>query len=366
MLSPTERYKEDVRLNNLLLDDAQLEAVNCLDELYTKLESSALPSFNAATRFLYWSGFLEREKGLYLWGGVGRGKTFLMDIFFDALPFPNKMRTHFYRFMQLVHDELKLCDGSPNPIDIVASRLAKKVKVICLDEFFVADITDAMILSLLLDALFSKNICMVFTSNICPDDLYLDGLQRQRFVSAIQLIKLNCNVVNLKGTFDYRRRALMQAPLFYSPLSSSSDLALTNLFSSFLDENCQVLELTTIQIEQREIEAYKLCDKQVWFKFSDLCEGPRSQLDYIEIACLFHTVFVTGVPEMNEIKKDVTRRFIIMVDEFYDQGVKLIMSAEVPIENFNCEGSLSGEFQRTKSRLIEMQSHKYLSRGHRC
>ena len=206
---------------------------------------------------------------------------------------------------------------------------------------------------------------MVFTSNSCPDDLYLNGLQRQRFIPAIQLLKLNCTVFNLKGTIDYRRRALTQAPLFYSPLCFSSDHALTTLFDNLLNENCQVLETTMVQIAKREIQAYRLCDKQAWFKFSDLCEGPRSQLDYIEIACLFHTIFISGVPEMNETKQDVTRRFICMVDEFYDRGVKLVISAELPLERFNCGGVLSSEFQRTKSRLIEMQSHKYLSKGHR-
>ncbi|MAH73006.1 MAG: hypothetical protein CBC09_02820 [Cellvibrionales bacterium TMED49] len=366
MPSPKELYHEDIRLNNVSLDHAQLEAINGLDDVYYNLESPVLPNFKVAKRFLHWCGLLEREKGLYLWGGVGRGKTYLMDIFFEALPFQNKMRTHFYRFMRLVHDELRLCKGSPNPIDLVASRLAEKVKVVCLDEFFVNDITDAMILSLLLDALFSRNVCMVFTSNSCPDNLYKNGLQRKRFVPAIQLIKLNCTVFNLKGTTDYRRRALRQAPMFYSPLSPSSDLALSTLFCTLLHENCQVLETTMIQIEQREIEAHKLCDKQVWFKFTNLCEGPRSQLDYIEIARLFHTIFVSGVPEMDETKQDITRRFISMVDEFYDQGVKLIISAELPLKRFNCGGSLSREFQRTKSRLIEMQSHKYLSRGHCC
>jgi len=365
MSSPRELYLEDVRLNSVSLDHSQLEVIDGLDKLYHKLKSPALPNFTAAKRFLNWSGFLKREKGLYLWGSVGRGKTYLMDIFFEALPFQNKMRTHFYRFMKMVHDELRLCNGSPNPINMVANRLAKKVRVVCLDEFFVNDITDAMILGLLLDALFAKDVCMVFTSNSCPDDLYLNGLQRQRFIPAIQLLKLNCTVYNLKGTIDYRRRALTQAPLFYSPLCFSSDHALTILFDNLLNENCQVLETTTVQIANREIQAYRLCDKQAWFKFSDLCEGPRSQLDYIEIACLFHTIFISGVPEMNETKQDVTRRFICMVDEFYDRGVKLVISAELPLERFNCGGVLSSEFQRTKSRLIEMQSHKYLSKGHR-
>lgn len=365
MSSPRELYLEDVRLNSVSLDHSQLEVIDGLDKLYHKLKSPALPNFTAAKRFLNWSGFLKREKGLYLWGSVGRGKTYLMDIFFEALPFQNKMRTHFYRFMKMVHDELRLCNGSPNPINMVANRLAKKVRVVCLDEFFVNDITDAMILGLLLDALFAKDVCMVFTSNSCPDDLYLNGLQRQRFIPAIQLLKLNCTVYNLKGTIDYRRRALTQAPLFYSPLCFSSDHALTILFDNLSNENCQVLETTTVQIAKREIQAYRLCDKQAWFKFSDLCEGPRSQLDYIEIACLFHTIFISGVPEMNETKQDVTRRFICMVDEFYDRGVKLVISAELPLERFNCGGVLSSEFQRTKSRLIEMQSHKYLSKGHR-
>ncbi len=365
MSSPRELYLEDVRLNSVSLDHSQLEVIDGLDKLYHKLKSPALPNFTAAKRFLNWSRFLKREKGLYLWGSVGRGKTYLMDIFFEALPFQNKMRTHFYRFMKMVHDELRLCNGSPNPINMVANRLAKKVRVVCLDEFFVNDITDAMILGLLLDALFAKDVCMVFTSNSCPDDLYLNGLQRQRFIPAIQLLKLNCTVYNLKGTIDYRRRALTQAPLFYSPLCFSSDHALTILFDNLLNENCQVLETTTVQIAKREIQAYRLCDKQAWFKFSDLCEGPRSQLDYIEIACLFHTIFISEVPEMNETKQDVTRRFICMVDEFYDRGVKLVISAELPLERFNCGGVLSSEFQRTKSRLIEMQSHKYLSKGHR-
>ena len=307
----------------------------------------------------------EPVKGLYFWGGVGRGKTYLVDTFYDALPFKQKMRTHFHRFMKRVHEEMKTLKGEKNPLTIIGKRFADEARVICFDEFFVSDITDAMILATLLEELFKNGVSLVATSNIVPDGLYKDGLQRARFLPAIELLKKHTEVVNVDSGIDYRLRALEQAELYHFPLDAEAELSLEKSFKSLLTENCKVLEDEALMIENREIRARKVANDVAWFEFRALCDGPRSQNDYIELGKIFEAVLVSNIEQMNVAKDDMARRFINLVDEFYDRNVKLILSAEVELKDLYAGGRLEFEFQRTLSRLLEMQSHEYLSRPHK-
>jgi len=301
--------------------------------------------------------------GLYFWGGVGRGKTYLVDTFFDSLPFEEKMRVHFHRFMQRVHDDLRKYDGEKNPLTLVAANLASEIRVLCLDEFFVKDITDAMILAGLLGELFNNGVALVTTSNIVPDGLYENGLQRARFLPAIDLLKQYTEVVNVDSGVDYRLRALEQAEIFHYPLDSAANESLTKSFKSIaLGEGKADV---AIEINHRQMKTLRIHEDVVWFDFDELCDGPRSQNDYIELAKEFHTVFLSDVPQMKRDTDDQARRFINLVDEFYDRNVKLIISAEAGIPDLYLGGNLSFEFDRTVSRLLEMQSHEYLAREHR-
>ncbi|MGB0732897.1 MAG: cell division protein ZapE, partial [Pontibacterium sp.] len=305
-------------------------------------------------------------KGLYFWGGVGRGKTYLMDTFYDSLPFEQKMRTHFHRFMQRVHQELKALDGTPNPLIKIAEKYAQETRIICFDEFFVTDITDAMILGGLLEELFANGVSLVATSNIVPDGLYKDGLQRARFLPAIALLNQHTEVLNVDGGVDYRLRALEQAELYHHPLDAQADESLEKSFVSLIGAGSAINTDEAIEVNGRAITARKVCEDIVWFEFSALCEGPRSQNDYIELSKLYHAVLVSNVPQLGKSNDDAARRFINMVDEFYDTGVKLIVSAEKPISEIYSEGRLEFEIARTQSRLLEMQSHEYLARAHRA
>lgn len=301
--------------------------------------------------------------GLYFWGGVGRGKTYLVDTFYESLPFPDKMRTHFHRFMQRVHTELEHYKGEKNPLTLIASKFASEARVICFDEFFVKDITDAMILANLLEALFAKGVVLVATSNIVPDDLYKDGLQRARFLPAIDLVKRHCEVVNVDSGIDYRLRALERVRIFHHPLGEKATVQLERSFRDVAGSEGE--RDAPIEINHRVLTSRRVHEDVVWFDFRMLCDGPRSQNDYIELAREFHTVLVSDVPQMGRGSDDQARRFINMVDEFYDRGVKLLMSAEQPAERLYTEGTLTFEFERTVSRLQEMQSREYLSLPHK-
>jgi cell division protein ZapE len=275
------------------------------------------------------------------------------------------MRTHFHRFMKRVHEEMKTLGGEKNPLVIIAKRFAAEARVICFDEFFVSDITDAMILATLLDELFKNGVTLVATSNIVPDGLYRDGLQRARFLPAIELLKQHTEVVNVDSGVDYRLRALEQAELYHWPLDAEAELSLEKSFRSLLPEHCEVQENETLLIENRQILARKVGDDVAWFDFRELCDGPRSQNDYIELGKLFHAVLIANVEQMDAGKDDMARRFVNLVDEFYDRNVKLILSAEVALQSLYSGGRLQFEFQRTLSRLLEMQSHEFLSRPHK-
>ncbi len=368
-MTPLERYKKDLERDDFSYDPAQEMAVKHLQRLYDELVAYTPPKkeegFASKLKGLF--GKKEEEvqplMGLYFWGGVGRGKTYLVDTFYDSLPFQEKMRVHFHRFMQRVHDDLRKFDGEKNPLTLVAEKLSKEIRVLCLDEFFVKDITDAMILAGLLEALFKNGVTLVTTSNIVPDGLYENGLQRARFLPAIDLLKQYTEVVNVDSGVDYRLRALEQAEIFHYPLDSEADASLNRSFKSIALGEGQRNAL--IEINHRNMTAQRLHDDVVWFEFDELCDGPRSQNDYIELAKEFHTVLLSNVPQMKRDTDDQARRFINLVDEFYDRNVKLIISAEAGISELYLGGNLSFEFDRTVSRLLEMQSHEYLAREHR-
>ena len=341
-------------------------AVDKLQTLYENLVADQKVRERQAGR--WFNKFSKKKprpvKGLYFWGGVGRGKTYLMDNFYESLPFEQKMRIHFHRFMQRVHNELKQLQDQKNPLVVVARKLSDEARIICFDEFFVSDIGDAMILAGLMQELFDNGVSLVCTSNIVPDGLYKDGLQRARFLPAIELVKKHTEVVNVDGGNDYRLRTLEQAELYHFPLDEKSTLNLERYFRQLaVEAGRHNLEL---EINGRELIAHRHADDVVWFDFRELCDGPRSQNDYIELAREFHAVILSNVPQMNADKDDQARRFINLIDEFYDRSVKLIISAEAPIHELYLGGRLSFEFERTQSRLLEMQSHEYLEQAHRA
>lgn len=363
--TPWQRYQEDLERPEFLKDTAQADAVQRLQTLYDKLVEAESERGKAMTKLRrkLKKGREEPVKGLYFWGGVGRGKTYLMDTFFESLPFKRKMRVHFHRFMQRVHQELKTFKGEKNPLGFVAKKFADETRVICFDEFFVSDIGDAMILATLMDGLFKRGVTLVCTSNIIPDGLYKDGLQRARFLPAIALVKKYTDVVNVDGGVDYRLRTLEQAELYYSPLGEEAEASLRSSFDALAVEAGK--HSKSMEINGRKIPAQAHADDVVWFDFKDVCDGPRSQNDYIEMARQFHAIIVSNVPVLGGEKDDQSRRFVNMIDEFYDRNVKVIISAASPITELYSGGRLSFEFERTESRLLEMQSQEYLEAPHK-
>ena len=365
-MTPTERYQADLQRDDFQFDPAQEQAVAKLQDLYDRLLAAPLKEKSGLFSRFKKKQLVEPVRGLYFWGGVGRGKTYLMDAFYDSLPFEQKMRQHFHRFMQRVHRELQQLDGQKNPLNVVAEKLASEVRVICFDEFFVSDITDAMILAGLFEQLFGRGVTLVATSNIVPDGLYKDGLQRSRFLPAIDLLNQHTEVVNVDGGVDYRLRALEQAELYHYPLGEEADKSLQRSFDSLNPDVEHIASDVALEVEGREIQVRCLSDDVAWFEFLALCDGPRSQNDYIELAREFHAVLISNVPQMSMRNDDQARRFINLVDEFYDRNVKLVISAEVSLKDLYEGGRLSFEFERTQSRLLEMQSHDYLAAEHRA
>jgi cell division protein ZapE len=363
-MGPVERYRAELDRPGFLHDPAQERAVAELQRVYEEL---AAPAPRGRLRRLVSRVAGEGRgpvAGLYLWGGVGRGKTHLMDLFFESVPFEQKLRTHFHRFMQRVHHELRDCAGEKNPLRLIGARIAREARLLCFDEFFVADITDAMLLAGLLEELFARGVTLVATSNVVPDELYRDGLQRARFLPAIEMIKRHTRVFNVDGGIDHRLRLLEQAELYHSPLDEKADESLMRSFTSLAPDAPQAGRV--LEVEGRGIRARLCADDVVWFDFAELCDGPRSQNDYIELAREFHAVLVGGVPVFTADTDDQARRFINLVDEFYDRNVKLVLAAQAPLADLYAGGRLGFEFQRTVSRLMEMQSHEYLARPHRA
>lgn len=303
-------------------------------------------------------------KGFYIWGGVGRGKTFLMDLFVDSLPRSESIRLHFHRFMRDVHEQLTALQGIEDPLEVIADEYALKSKVLCLDECFVYDITDAMVLGTLFDALFRRGISLVTTSNFEPKNLYKDGLQRDRFLPTIDLIEMHCDVLNLDSDKNYRLRTLKHANLFFTPLDSDAFNALWELANA-LSSGDSSNEKRQIEINRRFLDVCFLADDLVWFDFDVLCGSGRAVPDYIEIARIFHTVILTGVPNLSRAGDDKARRFLNLVDELYDRSVNLLIGADVSLDELYKEGRLRFEISRCHSRLLEMQSMDYLNRPHK-
>ncbi len=365
--SPKSNYRELLDSGSFEYDPAQVIIVEHLDRLHSELADQQAGGDSWVARFFTRFGagrrLQEVPAGLYIWGGVGRGKTHLLDMFVDSLPFENKLRVHFHRFMRLVHDELNTLKEVRDPIEIVADRFAGRAKILCLDEMQVADITDAMLLAGLFKGLFERGVVLVTTSNIAPDNLYRDGLQRQRFLPAIALIKKHTQVVNMDGDLDYRLRALEKAEIYHTPLDSDANALLERWFHAVAAVERHGGS-DSIVINHRDIPVVMWADGIAWFAFSGLCDSPRSKDDYIEIAQYFHTVIVGEIPVMGRLDDDPARRFVNMIDEFYDRNVKLIVSAAEQPERLYTGKRLKFAFERTASRLREMQSKDYLALEH--
>ena len=360
-----QAYQEALRRHGYRPDPAQEQAIARLDELRLRVARSDAARRGWVTRLRQRLGTSARTgtvRGVYLWGGVGRGKTFLMDLLHAHLAVPSR-RDHFHRFMKDVHARLAALRAVEDPLARVAGEIAGDARVVCLDELFVSDIADAMILSGLFGGLLARGTTLVFTSNAPPDELYRDGLQRSRFVPAIRLIERHCEVVNVDAGHDYRLRQLEKAPLYLDAGDAGSEGALGDRFAEIAGETGQMGG--AVRVEGRDIAVRRRHEEVVWFDFAALCEGPRGTADYVEIARDFHTVFVSGVPVFDASGDDAARRFIAVVDEFYDRGVKLVLSAHAPADRLYRGERLVFEFQRTRSRLAEMQAHEYLARPHR-
>jgi len=355
--TPSALYAQGVAERRWQDDPAQRAALVALDRIHAELIAAAPAG---------WWQRLRGAKpvcGLYLWGAVGRGKTFLVDLFFAALPFDAKLRLHFHRFMGRVHAELMKLEGRSDPLRDVAAHFAAQARVFCLDEFFVTDIGDAMILSGLLQHLFAQGVTLVTTSNIEPAHLYRDGLQRAKFVPAIALLEQQCEVRQLQSAQDYRLRALTEAGVYFTPLGERAERALNACFER-IAPGAKRSE-PEILVNGRGIAVKRRADGVIWFEFDALCEGPRAVADYIELAQSFNTVLISSVPQFSPQMEDAARRFVNLIDEFYDRGVNLVLSAATPVTELYDGERLRAEFARTESRLIEMQSREYLAAAHR-
>lgn len=365
-MRPDLRYPEELKRHGFEPDPAQEVAIAALSDLYDRLCARDARSRHGLSGWLaeLRGRPLTPERGLYFWGGVGRGKTFVMDLFFDCLPFDDKARMHFHRFMHGVHASLTRLAGETDPLQQVAEEFAERARVLCFDEFFVSDIGDAMILAELLDALFERGVTLVATSNIEPAGLYENGLQRSRFLPAIALIEQHTDVLNIDAGIDYRLRVLERAEIYHHPLDAAAETSLADSFAALAPDPPQAN--LALDIENRPILARQCAEDVVWFDFPEICDGPRSAADYIEIARLFHAVLISGVPTFTSSIEDQARRFISLVDELYDHNVKLILSAEQPLETLYQGTRFTFEFERTTSRLLEMRSHDYLARTHKA
>ncbi|GAB1389344.1 MAG: cell division protein ZapE [Rubrivivax sp.] len=352
-------YEQTLAERGYVADEAQLRAVAALERCENEWADYKARRSNALTKLIRHPPI---PRGVYMWGGVGRGKSFLMDCFFQAVPLTRKTRLHFHEFMREVHRQLQDLKGTVNPLDELGRRIARRYRLICFDEFHVADVTDAMILHRLLQSLFDNRVSIVTTSNFHPDELYPNGLHRDRILPAIELLKAHLEVINVDAGHDYRRRSLEQMKMYHWPLDAAAEAALKQAFEQLAEARD---EDPVMHIEHRELRALRRAGGVVWFDFRTLCGGPRSQNDYLEIASRFHTVLLSGVPQMPPRLASEARRFTWLVDVLYDRRVKLVISAAVPAEELYTEGPLVHEFPRTVSRLVEMQTAEYLALARR-
>jgi cell division protein ZapE len=359
---PSAAYAAGVARGEWQDDPAQHPALVELDRLHAAL--TAPTNGGGFLSRLFGNDAREAPRGLYLWGGVGRGKTFLIDLFFDTLPIEQKRRTHFHRFMREVHERLRAHTGERDPLTAIAKEWRESLRVLVLDEFFVSDIGDAMLLARLLDRLFAEGVVLVTSSNAAPSDLYKDGLQRARFLPAIALIETSCVVVHLDSPQDYRLRALTQSPVYRAPLDAQSDAWLAERWVA-LSHACPREEGPFI-VDGREIHARGRAEGHAWFDFAALCEGPRGTSDYIELARECHTVLLGGIPHFTPERDDAARRFVNLIDELYDRHVNFVCTADAAPQSLYAGERLAAAFERTTSRLIEMQSTDYLAAEHRA
>jgi cell division protein ZapE len=361
-----QRYQRELAQRHFNSDPAQLAAVARLEDLRARLIAAG---YAPRARLSRWLDAVMRRaprapvQGLYLWGGVGRGKTWLMDLFFDSLPFAERRRRHFHRFMYEVHQQLRRLPRRREPLDEIARGIARETRVLCFDELYVADIADALILARLFEGLFRRGVTLVATSNVAPADQYQGGLQRERFLPAIRLIERHLEVLRLAGSTDYRLRQLTQAGIYLPAGGADTRARLEALFAELA---AHALDTGgSIEIEGRAVAVTRAAAGVVWFDFATLCAAPRSQDDYIEIAREYHSVIVSGVPALDGARDDEARRFIALVDELYDRNVKLIVAAAAAPAALYRGERLQALFARTASRLTEMQSEAYLARQHR-
>lgn len=347
-------YRRTLEERGFAADEAQERAVERLQQIYQEWQTYEEHNASLIKRLFNKPG---APRGLYLWGGVGRGKSFLMDSFYTVAPVAQKTRVHFHEFMRQVHRQLDMLKGRENPLQEVARRTADQFKLICFDEFHISDIADAMILYNLLKDLFGRGVSFVMTSNYHPDHLYPDGLHRDRLLPAIALIKQKMDVMNVDGGIDYRRRALEQVEVYHTPLNTEAEQALNEAFDRIAEMRD---EEPAIEVEGRQLRSRRRAGGIIWFDFRELCGGPRSQNDYLELASRFHTVIVSNIPVMPVAMQSEARRFTWLIDVFYDHKVKLLMSAEAPPEELYREGPMAQEFHRTVSRIMEMQTRDYV------
>jgi len=360
-LTPSQKYLLLLQQPDYVADAAQQAAVKRLDALFHAIVNSKSPGW--WQRMFSSTGRWPAQRGIYFWGGVGRGKTLLMDLFFQALPqnIPRE-RVHFHSFMNRVHHELQQHRNVTDPLELVARDIALKTRVLCLDEFVIIDIGDAMIMAALLEALFAEGVTLVTTSNVAPQALYRDGLQRARFLPAIDLISRHCEVFNLDGEQDYRLRFLQQTDLYSVPHTPATEQSIRD----YLEQHVAPVqaEQPTLEINGRLLEHRYCAEDTVWFNFAELCETSRSQNDYLELARFFTTLILTEIRQMSAADDDVARRFVLLIDVLYDHRVKLICSAAVAPHVLYTGNRLAFEFERTASRLLEMQSSEYLAQAH--
>ncbi|AVE58081.1 MULTISPECIES: cell division protein ZapE [Citrobacter] len=369
-ISPTSRYLQALNDGSHQPDDVQKDAVNRLESIYQALSAKTPPAPQTGGLMARFGKLLgKREpsanapvRGLYMWGGVGRGKTWLMDLFYHSLPGERKQRLHFHRFMLRVHEELTALQGQTDPLEIIADRFKAETDVLCFDEFFVSDITDAMLLGGLMKALFARGITLVATSNIPPDELYRNGLQRTRFLPAIDAIKAHCDIMNVDAGVDYRLRTLTQAHLWLSPRNNETQQQMDKLWLALAGAKRE--NAPTLEVNHRPLPTMGVENQTLAVSFVTLCVDARSQHDYIALSRLFHTVLLFDVPVMTPLMESEARRFIALVDEFYERHVKLVVSADAPLYEIYQGERLKFEFQRCLSRLQEMQSEEYLKRSH--
>jgi cell division protein ZapE len=366
MNSVRERYERELAARHYAQDPAQSAVVDRLDALCARLVAESRPNVIERMRLLLaprHNGTRD-TRGIYLWGGVGRGKTWLMDLFYASVPIRAKRRSHFHHFMRDIHAQLRSLSGRSEPLELIARRMARNTRLLCLDELFVSDIADAMLLGGLFEALLRYGLMLVITSNSPPGELYRDGLQRARFLPAIALLEGELEVIALEGGVDYRLRQLRRQPIYLDSHSPATASQLQNLFEQLAPQHGDTG--TNLRISGRWLQALRRRGDVVWFQFSTLCEGARSQEDYVEIAHEYRTVLLSDVPVFSMPQQDdAARRFIALLDEFYDQGVKLIVSAAAAPEALYRGERLQFEFRRAASRLVEMQTEDYLARPHR-